>query len=148
MAGRGASDTHTGPFRDTTTLQPLRCRCTRSVVAGRRKTMRSPCGAGLEPTRRPMRDVCTFPLERLGTASLALCAGLLSGCSSAAMELVSYPGSQIRSVVAAAEPPKEEASSSVKVTATKLTIDEKIKFESWSAKLLETSHPILNEVAT
>jgi OOP family OmpA-OmpF porin len=93
--------------------------------------------------------------------SRALCTGFFSpilitifacasACSTVAVELVSMPSAHIQAAPPSPEPPKEkevEATSNVKLTANKLTIDEKIQFEPWSAKILEASDPILNEIA-
>jgi outer membrane protein OmpA-like peptidoglycan-associated protein len=71
---------------------------------------------------------------------------LLTGCSTVEMELVTLPGGQIHGNLPAppveAEPPR-----TVALVPAKISIDDTIRFETWSADLLHESHAVLDEVA-
>jgi OOP family OmpA-OmpF porin len=78
----------------------------------------------------------------------------LTACAASTPELVSLPGAHISAALPAPEPPKEVAKAvvepepaAVQVTSGHIAIEEKIQFEPWSAKILDSSNSILNEVA-
>jgi outer membrane protein OmpA-like peptidoglycan-associated protein len=74
---------------------------------------------------------------------------VFAGCSTVSVELVSLSGAKITAVDPSPSEVvvEQEAPAPVRVSDNKITIDETIQFVTWSAKLLEDSYGILDEVA-
>jgi outer membrane protein OmpA-like peptidoglycan-associated protein len=108
-------------------------------------------GAAAERARRGSGFVNRVPTMRRTTAIVlfAVISAAWSGCATVDVELVTLSGAKITAPpVSVPEPEKEpEPPPAVQISDNKITIDEKIQFETWSAKLLEESHDILDQIA-
>lgn len=91
-----------------------------------------------------MKPTCSFA----GAGAALLVLSLTAGCSSTSMELVSFAGGKISGPArpAVAEPPPE-APKAVQISGSKLSIEDKIQFVTWSAEILAESHTVLDEIA-
>jgi outer membrane protein OmpA-like peptidoglycan-associated protein len=81
---------------------------------------------------------------------LGVIGALYTGCATVDVELITLQGAKISAGEPAPLPVVAEEKSepaAVQISDNKITIDEKIQFETWSAQLLEDSHGILDEVA-